>query len=289
MINAQGRLLVIEDFQVDRTLPKFRKRKKDPSTKFVSMSKEEAEESHEETFWNPEDFGSSNLRMNQDGSRFLIQANSKPAEPVPWYKRWFSSAKPAEPVPTLSVEDFFKSVKNSAQELVVVQARAAGYEAALLNAKKAGQKALFEKLSGGLNAFRMETQLIALGLTRYINEEDIVRFYKQSKKGLRLDWVRNFTRPIPEEVTARKVRADDLGIFDNYAVLHYDPQAKAFSETKAEVAARKDPILFGLMQDRTQLYVIGDWIDETCDLTLDQFAEVLGAGAVQTIASGPPT
>lgn len=38
----------------------------------------------------------------------------------------------------------------------------------------------------------------------------------------------------------------------------------------------KDPILFGTFQDRKQkvcvdrFYYLGDWVDEYCDLTLDQ-------------------
>ena len=287
MINAQGRLLVIEEFQVDRNLPKFKKRH-NPN----AISKDEQYQSDDEVK-SDEDF-TPNITFNtfNEGgvTRFAVNTQG-PARPEPWYVRWFGwlSPKKAEPTPTMTIEDFFKSVKHSAQELVIVQARAKGYEAALVNAKKAGQQALFEKLAAGLNAFKMETQLLALGLTKFVNEEDIVRFYKLSKKGLRLDWIRNFTRPIPEPITTRKAHADELGIFDNYVVLHYDPTAKSFAETEAEKAARKDPILFGLMKDRTQLYVVGDWVDEHCDLTLDQFAEIVGAQAIKTVEDNPPS
>lgn len=277
MITTQDRLFVIEDFKVDRDLPKFQKRKsKVQQTAEQYASKFSAEEFEEDGIWNPMTGGGTTLEASSDG-RWTVQAIIKP---TPWWKRWFA---PKPVAPTMSILDFFKLVKNSQQELVVVQSRAAGYEAALTNARLSGQKALMEKLEAGLNAFRMETQLLALGLNRYVEEEAIVRFYKQSKKGLRLDWIRNFTRPIPEAVIATKTRADELGIFDNYVVLHYDPQAKSYAETKAEVDARKDPILFGLMKDRTQLYCVGDWVDEHCDLTLDQFADLMGATAVQTV------
>jgi hypothetical protein len=267
MITNENRLSVIEDFRIDPDLPKFQKKSQE---------------------WNPmmmseDEFNRSSIVLSSNPSQFVVQGPAPKAPRVSWYKRWFAP-KPSPPALVMSVEDFFKSIKNSTQELTVIQTRATGYETALLNAKKAGQKALVEKLSAGLNAFKMETQLLAIGLTRFVKEEDVVRFYKQSKKGLRLDWIRNFARPIPEDVTATKAHADELGIFDNYVVLHYDPQAKAFAETQEETAARKDPILFGLMKDRTQLYFVGDWIDEHCDLTLDQFAEVLGAGAVQTLS-----
>jgi hypothetical protein len=124
------------------------------------------------------------------------------------------------------------------------------------------------------------------GVDVYLSEGSLVRFYKASKKGLRLDWVANFTRTIPPEVATKKVRADEVGAFDNYVVLHYDPAEKAFSETEWEQLARtsKDPILFGLMKGRRILYFVGDWIDEVCDLTLDQLADVIGKDAVKTIA-----
>ena len=96
------------------------------------------------------------------------------------------------------------------------------------------------------------------------------------EKGLRLDWVANFGRPIPAEVLARKVEADALKMFDNYVVLHYDPKESAFVLTPDEVARRKDPILFGLLENSRKLYFIGDWKDDQCDLTMDEVAKVLG-------------
>ncbi|HEY8094921.1 MAG TPA: hypothetical protein VIE65_02365 [Methylobacter sp.] len=60
-------------------------------------------------------------------------------------------------------------------------------------------------------------------------------------------------------------------------------QAKAYSETKAEIEARKDPILFGMIKGRRILYYICDWVDEYCDLTLDQIADTIGKETIQEI------
>jgi len=89
---------------------------------------------------------------------------------------------------------------------------------------------------------------------------------------------------MPDEVSARKVRADEIDIFDNYVVLHYDPQAKSWAETQEEKNRRKDPILFDLMEGRRRLYFVGDWKDEFCDLTLDQVADAIGKDAVGDLA-----
>lgn len=112
----------------------------------------------------------------------------------------------------------------------------------------------------------------------YLTETQIVDFYKKCEKGLRLDWIKNYARVIPDKFVEVKKKLDDLKIFDNYVILHYDPDLKSFKETEAEIEEKKrpkDPILFGVMQDSRKLYYIGDWIDEYCDLTLDKVLEVL--------------
>jgi hypothetical protein len=200
-----------------------------------------------------------------------------------WLRSLFTpKAKPGRHA--ISIAEFFTSVKNSAQELEVVRDRAENYERAMVRAQKCGQAALLESLQKGIETNRGETQLVAIGSRQYLTEEDVVRFVKATKKGIRLDWIRNFTRMIPSEIIERKTKMDELGIFDNYAVMHYDPDKKSWSETQAEIAARKDPILFGLMVGSRKLYLVGDWIDEQCDLTLEQIVDNLGTEVVRVLA-----
>lgn len=281
MIREGDKLEVFEFFVEDQTLPKFQKKRRGKQDKFES---DESEDS---------DVGPN--RWGTGTARFVL--NSVPTttvgftttgtvatnvQVVPYYgevklepikeeKRWWQfwkaqpPAAPAPPPPEpepMSVVEFFTHLKNNQEELKVVEARAKGYEKAIANALAARQNALVEKLQAGLNAYAMETQLVAIGLTKFLTEETVVKFAKQSKKGLRLDWVRNFGRTIPESIVAKMARANELGVFDNYAVLHYDPHAKAFMETEAEKAARRDPILFGLMRGRRVLYVVGDLTGE---------------------------
>jgi hypothetical protein len=44
---------------------------------------------------------------------------------------------------------------------------------------------------------------------------------------------------------------------------------------KVEEEKKKDPILFGVIQNSRKLYFIGDWTDEFCDLTLDKMMEII--------------
>lgn len=289
MLTSKGdRLQVIEDFRIDYDLPKH----KMPND--LDLRESSAEDDEDDGFprmrvATQRIIMSSNPRDVSSWTQFGVQ-EAAVSPPVPWYKRLLGTAKkaPDEIGPVMSIQEFFANVKASAQELVVINERATGYEKALQNAKQMGQDALFEKLASGLNAFKAETHLIAMGLTKYVEEQDIIAFYKQSKKGLRLTWIKNFTRTVPESVMQKKVHADELKVFDNYVVLHFDPEAKAFAETEKEKEARKDPILFGLMKDVTKLYYVGDWIDEYCDLTLDQLAETMGRGVVGSLAEGHP-
>lgn len=192
-----------------------------------------------------------------------------------------------------TVQEYFSSVKNSLQELEIVSERALGYERAIASAESAGQHALCERLQDGLRAYRYETQMMSVGITKYISEESMIGLYKMSpvtrlhpkSGGLRLDWVRNFTRKIPQVILDRKIRADELGLFDNYCVLHYDPEAKSFALTEAQRAAKKDPILFGVIRGEAKLYIIGDWVDEICDFDLAALADAIGRDAIREFES----
>lgn len=95
-----------------------------------------------------------------------------------------------------------------------------------------------------------------------------------------MDYIKNYIRPIPEDVIEKKRKADKLMVFDNYCILYYDPENNAISPTVAE--KMEDPILFGMIQGSTNLYYIADWIDEYCDLTLDRFIELSGIKEVDT-------
>jgi hypothetical protein len=190
-----------------------------------------------------------------------------------------------DPGPRMSIAKFFSSVKDTAEQIKIVEGRAHGYTNALAQAKKTGQTALHEQLAMGLVAVRAETQLLAIGLGKYLSEESLIAFIKKAKKGLRLDNVGNFTRLIPDTITKIKTEADGRGIFDGYAVLHYDPTGKSWAETQKEKATKVDPILFGIILGRRRLYFVGDWVDDTCDLTLDQIADTIGKDQVGQVTN----
>ncbi len=283
MLNHQGELdiFVEGNFLVDRSLPKFAGMAGDADDGIPTAEVwYRAGQMIEGPFTiHGEDGG---------GGRFSIRRARRPPRSRSWLSRLLRRRdSPMLPESSMTVEEFFRSLKNSAEELRIVAERAAGYEDALRKAKASGQTALLESLGKNLVAVRAEAQLVAMGLGKYLEAATLEEFARKSDKALRLDWIQNFTRIIPDALLALKRAADERHIFDNYTVVHYDPQGKSWAKTemekKVEVERRRDPILFGVIDGRKRLYFVGDWVDEFCDLTLDQIADSLGKAAIHTM------
>jgi hypothetical protein len=277
MITSSGKLQVFETFIIDRDT------NGKADTELMGINPAPLMSLSDNTFGLVSN--ESTIVLNGNG-QFVTGQVEKPVQKVSFWGKLLGR-KPSPPPPEpklLTVPEFFSSIKNTTEQLEIVVERAVGYERQIKQAKELRQKALQERLEANLFVVRAEAQLFAIGSKKYVSEETIVDFYKKSEKGLRLDWLANFTRPIPDHAYKAKRAAEDHGIFDNYVVLHYDPQAKSYAQTqqqvKAEIEKKKDPILFGVIRNSRRLYFIADWIDETCDLTLDQLAAKVGSESI---------
>ena len=185
-------------------------------------------------------------------------------------------SKELEEMYSLNVIEFFAQVKGltKANKSTYVN-RLTGYIVALKNCDTSGQLAMKEKLLRDMVVNKYESVLYANDLYYVVTEDQIVDFVKKTEKGVRLTYIKNYMRVIPPEVVEKITKTNAMEIFDNYAILHYDPDCLAFGETIEETKKRRDPILFGLIRGSNKLYYITDWIDEFCDLTLDKFVETL--------------
>ena len=186
--------------------------------------------------------------------------------------------KPKQPKRTLTTLELFTALSKSYKELSKIGEVAEHYEKALIQAKTLGQTALFDKLKDLVDVVKGEAILIAMGLTKYVTEKQIVDFYGLvgEDKNLKLTWIKNFNRIIPEDIYEVKKDVDGRKIFDNYVILHYDPENNGEELTKQELEDKKDPILFGLIKDSKKLYYVADWKDDYCDLTLEEMFNELG-------------
>ena len=184
--------------------------------------------------------------------------------------------------------EFFSLVKLSSKDSVsTYRDRVSDYLTAIHNAVTVGQTALVEDLLKGLITNKYESVLYAEGLYYVINEEQMVSFVKKCEKGIKLDYVKNFTRPMPQDVVNKIAKINQLEVFDNYVVLYYDPDGKVYKETAKEEAKRKDPIIFGVIAGSEKLYYIADWVDEYCDLSLEKFIDAIGVKKEELIIDYP--
>lgn len=271
-VTGKNVLSIFENFTIDRTLPKHKKEQTESNysnIKFQSVDGEMSEWSNSVSFDNV------GIKNSSGGASF-------------WNRGWRASILSSvekilgmkkKPEPTSGNHDPMKillSVRGSLKEAKDYTDRLNHYDDAIKQAIKAGQKARMEKLVSARDIVKHESLLLATGFKQYMSEDTAIDFALKCQKGLRLDWITNFARPIPADVIERKVEADGLKIFDNYVVLHYDPREQSFALTKAQEEAKKDPILFGVVKDVRKLYFIGDWMDDECSLTMAEVATVLG-------------
>lgn len=179
--------------------------------------------------------------------------------------------------PEMSVIDFFTKVKLESKEGAEIYVdRVSKYLQAIHNAYTVGQTALVEKLLSEMIANKYEALLASRGVYYAIGEKRIIDFAEKTERGVSITYLKNFVRPIPDEVIQKIVKANEYEVFDNYVIMHYDPKGEQKQETKKEEAKRKDPIVFGVIAGSRKLYYITDWIDEHCDLTLEKFVDTLG-------------
>jgi hypothetical protein len=277
MITSENKLLIFESFRFNNNLPKFNKVEKNNSIDgitiggftngmtSVSGSFGLAQPMNEQVFV-------------QDGFGNLVPFKQK-SNKSNFITRLYNKIKNRneEKNKTKTIVEFFSSLGKYFDELVDLTEIGLYYQEAINNAKSANQTALFDSLLVKFGVVKSESILISKNLKKYITEEQVVKFFNKTKKdkNLKLTWIENYVRPIPTDIIKLKNELDLLEVFDNYVVMHYDPQNNSTDLTEEEKIRKKDPILFGLIFKSNKLYYIGDWIDEYCDLTLEKLIETV--------------
>lgn len=138
-----------------------------------------------------------------------------------------------------------------------------------------GQIALSEKYIKMLSKEMRECEMYALGYKIFIEEEHLEKLrYKVKGTHISVTKLENYVKNIPKDVVADIKKAKSKNIFDEFVVIHYDPNKEAAAMTEEE--ERKDPIVFGTIEESDRYYFIADWEDEYCDLTLDDIVDKLG-------------
>ncbi len=229
-----------------------------------------------------------NARFTVEDSSMMTITDNRKKSLVDNIKDFFSKKiqqnKEKKIADKFDVVKFFSDVKLSAEdEATKYRDRLAEYVNCIGIAEKSGQIALKEKLFNNLVINKYETILFSKGLVKAVTEETIVKLAKDSPKALALDYIQNYIRNIPISVIKKKLEIDQLEIFDNYVILHYDPNGVSYAQTNKEKEEKKkrDPIMFGVIEGSTKLYYIDSWEDEYCDLTWDKMVDIIGKETIE--------
>lgn len=144
---------------------------------------------------------------------------------------------------------------------------------------KLGQFKLAEENMTYLERITRESEIYACGFTLFLEREHLEKFrdLAKDKDNLFLTKLEDYMREIPLPTQKKLKKAQENKLFDEYHILHYDPALKAIpeEEKKKIIKKRKDPILFGVFKQSSRFYFIGDWIDEYCDLTLEDIIDAV--------------
>lgn len=277
------KIILLENIVIDKTLPKYIKPKlSNDNNSFINSSISI-------------DGFSGNLRPNfiDDDDRVLnyleyvetISPSIINKIKIFLYKKLYGKKLENKPVLDINkLKDFFESIKDNVSELdkANIDDVLNKYSTVLSNAKNNNQIALVERINDYANVLKYELILSTSKFNKFLNEEDVVKFHNTASvhgkynTGLHLTYIKNFIKIIPEDVSLSKKDADILNVFDNYVILHYDYSGKSVADTKKEIEKKKDPIMFGVIENSNKLYYIGDWIDDYCDLTLDVLIKTIG-------------
>lgn len=151
----------------------------------------------------------------------------------------------------------------------------------MLNKTKiTGQTAMAAEISHEVELALRELDAAKEGFDIYVNRKDIEKYIDSvESNSIKIIELENYTREIPDDQVDKIVKAKE--IFDQLYIIFTD---YTMEDTKKVAKERrdKDPIVFGAFLDKDdsestskiyvedRLFFICDWIEEKCDLTLEQ-------------------
>lgn len=141
------------------------------------------------------------------------------------------------------------------------------------------QTAMAKELTHQVELALRELNAANEGFNIFVNRKDIEQYITDVEgKAVKIIELSEYTREIPEEVMDKVSKASE--IFDQMYIIFTD-YTKKESKRVAKERRDKDPILFGAFLDKEsdnknkiyiedRLFFIADWVDDKCDLTLEE-------------------
>lgn len=137
-----------------------------------------------------------------------------------------------------------------------------------------GQRSAMRKLLFQIDMIAKERSIVQAGLTTFVYRTDVEQYIDEvAHDVVKVQALSEYEREIPDEITNIVARVKDL--FTDFYVVFTDYK-KVTEKQVAQDRRDRDPILFGAFRDKEtgttleRFYVIGDWVDPYCDLTLER-------------------
>lgn len=178
-----------------------------------------------------------------------------------------------------ATEKLFDELKSKQQHITDIQLDAI-YNSALDMARKfkaCGQVNALHKLLFIMDTIELEHKVLSLGINTFIYKDDIDYYidnFGSEERPIKIIELSRYDREIPDEISEVVAKTKDL--FTELYVLYTDYSDTSGKRVEAEKRST-DPILFGVFMNQQKrvcvdrFYVLGDWIDPYCDLTLERF------------------
>lgn len=206
-------------------------------------------------------------------------------EKKPRTRRKKSTAEKAETAPekkeelVLTPAEYFEKIK-SLKETVTNESLSKVLELCEQKLKKfklLKQNEAARITSNYISMFQKEIKIIQAGFTEYVLKTDVEHYmFKLAEKTVFCCEIGDYPREIPDEIVNRFM--DHIDLFDNIYVVFTDYSRKV-SDVVNKKTVEKDPVIFGSVNFGRvdgqivigpRLYFLGDWVDDFCDLTLDE-------------------
>ena len=177
---------------------------------------------------------------------------------------------------------YFDYVKNMKKDIEDenLQVVADNCLALLKKTKVTGQTSAAKKIVEQYELIMRELKAASFGFKTICYRSDIEKFITTvENKSVKIIELSKYPREVDDSVIDKLIIARENELFDEYYVLFTDYTMK---ETKKIAKHRrdKDPILFGAFTFEPsnstnripyeRMFYIGDWVDEYCDLTLEE-------------------
>ena len=205
----------------------------------------------------------------------------------------------------LTPGDYFNYVKNmkSIADIAEFEQLRDSCMSLLKKAVITGQKKMAQELTRQYNIVLKEIRAIENGYNVIIFRTDVEKYINDLQENpIRIIELENYERDVPDDVINKIADIKEKKLFDRLYVIFTDYSLK---ETKkiAKHRHEKDPILFGsfncAVEDESntkskkryipdeRMFFIADWVDEKCDLTLEELVKKYEAKTGEQLAFTP--